>query len=248
MNSIRVGPFQIIDEPASSICRRIVESAGTRTAVLALHIGGLNHRHDTAYLAALRRAELVYADSISVVALARIAGARHVQRTPTTDLGWQVIDGLSERLGRPVRLGIIGSDPETLALATARFEASGDVKVVHATDGYRDSYAGPVADLRDAGPDLVLVGLGMPREARWIADHFEQLPDAIIMSCGGWLGFVAGREKRAPRWMQRSGMEWMKRVSQSPRRLLPRYALGVLTVLALTVPQAMRRFREVRLP
>lgn len=212
---------------------------------MALHVGGLNERSDTRFVKVMNEATFVYADGIAVVLLARIAGATKVQRTPTTDLGWEVIGDLSDHLGRRVRVGIIGSDPDTLRKAAANIAAKSDALVVHATDGYQTSYTAALAELRNASPDLVFVGLGMPLEAKWVADHHAELPPAIVMTCGGWLGFVSGKETRAPVWMQRAGLEWVARLYQDPRRLLARYVKGMASFLALLAPQMKLRWRRL---
>lgn len=246
--TVPVGPFAIADQAPDEIRSRITRSIGQRVTVMALHVGGLNERSDADFVKAMNEATFVYADGIAVVLLARIAGASEVQRTPTTDLGWEVIGDLAERLGRRVRVGIIGSDADTLRDAVTKLEAGSRATVVHATDGYQASYTSALAGLRDASPDLVFVGLGMPLEAKWVVSHLAELPSAIIMTCGGWLGFVAGTEARAPRWMQRIGLEWVARLYQAPRRLLPRYVSGMASFLVLIVSQTVFRLRRLGRP
>ena len=52
--------------------------------------------------------------------------------------------------------------------------------------------------------------MGAPREMRWVRQHLGELPDALIITCGGWFGFLTGREGRAPRMLRRPGLEWSR--------------------------------------
>jgi exopolysaccharide biosynthesis WecB/TagA/CpsF family protein len=74
-----------------------------------------------------------------------------------------------------------------------------------------------------ARPDLVLVGVGFPRQERLIASMRRDLPGAWFLGCGMAINFVAGEKPRAPAWMQRAGIEWLHRLASEPRRLTERY-------------------------
>lgn len=78
--------------------------------------------------------------------------------------------------------------------------------------------------IRDAAPDLLFVAFGQPEGERWIVRHHEDLGVPVSVQVGASLDFAAGRVARAPRWMQRSGLEWVFRLGLEPRRLAGRYA------------------------
>ncbi|UAL30593.1 WecB/TagA/CpsF family glycosyltransferase [Nocardioides rotundus] len=227
--------------------RSIVDLAGTPTArtAYALHVGGLNARGDRDFVTAMRAGDLVYADGGSVVGLARLAGARHIERAPTTDIGWEILRGIASRRGRPARVALIGGPPGLAerAAATILAEAPGAAEIVATHDGYQQAWSEPLAEVRSANPDVVLVGLGAPREMIWCHEHRSSLPaGAVIVTVGGWFGHVTGDESRAPRLLRRSGLEWIARLAQAPRRLAGRYALGLLSTLVL-VPRQLRNRR-----
>jgi N-acetylglucosaminyldiphosphoundecaprenol N-acetyl-beta-D-mannosaminyltransferase len=77
--------------------------------------------------------------------------------------------------------------------------------------------------VRAAAPDLVLVALGAPKQERWIHRHLERLRPAVALGVGASLDFLAGRVRRAPRWISRAGLEWAYRLAHEPRRLAHRY-------------------------
>lgn len=82
-----------------------------------------------------------------------------------------------------------------------------------------------VERIRATKADLVFVALGAPKQEIWIDAVREKLRPAVLLAVGGSLDFVAGAMPRAPRWMSRSGLEWVFRLSREPRRLWRRYLL-----------------------
>ncbi|WP_328322335.1 WecB/TagA/CpsF family glycosyltransferase [Kribbella sp. NBC_00382] len=84
-----------------------------------------------------------------------------------------------------------------------------------------------VARLNEANPDIIWVGLGAPKQERWMAEHRDRLDAAILIGVGAAFDFHTGRLDRAPDWMQRAGLEWSYRLYKEPRRLWRRYVLGI---------------------
>lgn len=244
LRAVEVAGLPVADASRADVVSRIVDLAAGATGpvlVFALHVGGLNDRKDAAFVAAMRCADLVYADGGSAVWLARRAGAVAVERAPTTDIGWDVLAGLHRRLGRPVRLALIGGPPGLAQRAGAEFDATGHTETVVTVDGYQDDWAQPLAEVRSATPDLTVVGLGAPYEMKWCVEWRDQLPASAVLTCGGWFGHTVGDERRAPRLLRRSGLEWIARLAQQPRRLGPRYARGLASTAAVAVQQRRAR-------
>ena len=88
----------------------------------------------------------------------------------------------------------------------------------------RDEEAALIGRIRAARPHVLVVALGQPKGERWIAQHLEELDVPVSVQVGAALDFAAGRRRRAPVWMQDSGLEWTFRLGLEPRRLLARYA------------------------
>ena len=80
-----------------------------------------------------------------------------------------------------------------------------------------------IAKIAGAEPDLVFVGLGFPKQERVVSRLRPALPAGWFVGCGAAVNFVAGDVERAPRWMQRTGLEWAHRLGTDPRRLAGRY-------------------------
>ena len=242
--TVQVGPFRLLDAPrqqvASAIADAFAENGTNRpTLSFACHVGGLNLRHDHTFVAAMQRADVTYADGVSVVALMKVAGAKSVERHPTTDLGWEVFETMHKRLGRPPKVALVGGPDGLAAAAGETITESGKADVVATEHGYHSDWTGVLERIRAADPDVVVVGMGMPNEALWTSKHFDELPPAIVLTCGGWFGYLVGNEKRAPEWMRRSGLEWVARLAQAPTRLWKRYAGGAVSTVAM-MPTAYR--------
>src|ERR687892_232608 len=77
-----------------------------------------------------------------------------------------------------------------------------------------------------ARPDVVWVGLGTPKQDYWMDEFRDRLDAGVLVGVGAVFDFLSGTKRRAPRWMQRSGLEWLHRLASEPRRLWRRYLLG----------------------
>ena len=94
--------------------------------------------------------------------------------------------------------------------------------------------------MRVARPDILFVGLGSPKQEQWIARYGEQSGAKLSLGVGISFGFVAGDVVRAPRWMQRFGLEWCHRLMQEPGRLWKRYLVDDVAFLRIV----LREFKE----
>jgi N-acetylglucosaminyldiphosphoundecaprenol N-acetyl-beta-D-mannosaminyltransferase len=93
-----------------------------------------------------------------------------------------------------------------------------------------------VRRINAAAPDLVFVGLGCPKQERWMAEHRERLHAPALLGVGAAFDFHTGLVPQAPRWMMGAGLEWLFRLSQEPRRLWRRYLVyNPLFVFHLTL-------------
>jgi N-acetylglucosaminyldiphosphoundecaprenol N-acetyl-beta-D-mannosaminyltransferase len=93
--------------------------------------------------------------------------------------------------------------------------------------------------IENARPHILLVAYGFTQQELWIARHRERLRGVVAIGVGGALDFIAGRVRRAPRWMQRAGLEWLFRLAVQPWRAR---RMAVLPVFAL---RALREEREL---
>lgn len=101
-----------------------------------------------------------------------------------------------------------------------------------------------VAQINQAAPSIVWVGLGTPKQDLWMAAHRAQVSAPVLIAVGAAFDFHAGRVRQAPRWMQRAGLEWFFRLCQEPRRLWYRYLVYNPLFLLLITGQllGLRRY------
>jgi N-acetylglucosaminyldiphosphoundecaprenol N-acetyl-beta-D-mannosaminyltransferase len=244
---VAVGPFRVMDATRGRFVEHVVglvrASPARPVLVYALHVGGLNARQRPDFVSAMNSADAVYADGGSVVWLAKIAGARDIERAPTTDVGWDVIRALSDELERPVRVALVGGPVGLAERAGRALEEGAPAQVVMTDHGYHRDWDGIVRSLHEAAPDVTLVGMGAPAEMVWCQRERDRLPPGLVLTCGGWFGHMVGDERRAPKLLRHSGIEWVARVAQSPGRLGPRYVRGVGSSVAMSVPALRNRVR-----
>lgn len=102
-----------------------------------------------------------------------------------------------------------------------------------------------LARIQASGADVLAVGLGAPKQERWIMQHREQLPEVrLFFAVGKTIDFMAGATPRAPQWMTRAGLEWAYRMLQEPRRLARRYLVEDLPVFRLLWQQKRGRYQN----
>lgn len=95
--------------------------------------------------------------------------------------------------------------------------------------------------INEAQPDYVWVGLGTPKQDLWVADHRPRLAAAALLAVGAAFDLMAGQQRRAPEWMQRTGLEWLYRLEHEPRRLARRYTVVNARFVALVARDRLRR-------
>jgi N-acetylglucosaminyldiphosphoundecaprenol N-acetyl-beta-D-mannosaminyltransferase len=82
------------------------------------------------------------------------------------------------------------------------------------------------AEIAAHRPDIIWVGLGTPKQEKFMAQHWQSLDAGVLIGVGAAFDFHTGRVRQAPRWMQHSGLEWLFRLSMEPRRLAHRYLVN----------------------
>jgi N-acetylglucosaminyldiphosphoundecaprenol N-acetyl-beta-D-mannosaminyltransferase len=180
-------------------------------------------RRDPAFRAIIDAARLRLPDGMGVVYGARLAGLR-LRGTVTGRLLPQAV----ARHPDSPRLALVGGRPGASERAAERLRAAGaDVSVTSSPPmGFR--IGGPedqaaVRALAAAQPEVLFVGLGSPKQDRWMARHAVELPRTVMVGIGAGIDVLGGRQAAAPAWMTRVGLEWAYRLIHEPRRLARRY-------------------------
>jgi N-acetylglucosaminyldiphosphoundecaprenol N-acetyl-beta-D-mannosaminyltransferase len=199
-----------------------------RGYVCAVAVHALTVGHDDPEMGdALRGASLVLPDGMPVVWAANLLGAKLDDRVYGPELMLRYNDRCAERGHRVWLYG--GRDQGSLVqLALNLRKRHPGINIV---GGYSPPFRAMTAQeedslieqINEARPDVLWVGIGVPKQEKWMARMRERLEVPVMCAVGAAFDFHAGRISQAPSWMQERGLEWIYRIAQEPRRLLPRY-------------------------
>jgi N-acetylglucosaminyldiphosphoundecaprenol N-acetyl-beta-D-mannosaminyltransferase len=226
----------------------IDQRAPSYVCVTGVH-GVMESQRDDGLRRIHNAAGMVTPDGIPMVWLSRMHGHAHVERVYGPDLMLAAcgITGEARRAGIAVeryRHFLYGGTDDTLARLSARLiERNPRLQIVGAyAPPFRPLTAAEddavIATINGARPDLVWVGLSTPKQERWMAEHVGKLSAPALIGVGAAFDFHSGSKRQAPVWMQRSGLEWLFRLSTEPGRLWKRYLVNNPTFVMLVVAQA----------
>lgn len=191
-------------------------------------------RDSSDYAAVMEQADLVTSDGMPLVWTLRALGLE-ATRVYGPDLTPLVIEAAArERI--PVAL--YGGTPQVLSQLTNRFEvAYSEAPPFRPPTPEED--ARTTQAIIDSGARIIFVGLGSPKQDRWMHAHRGKIP-SVMLGVGAAFDFLAGAKPQAPRWMQNSGLEWLFRLSTEPRRLWSRYLKQNPRFALLALTQILR--------
>jgi N-acetylglucosaminyldiphosphoundecaprenol N-acetyl-beta-D-mannosaminyltransferase len=246
--SLQVSPYGLAEAT-----ERILEWAvvGESRSVCAANVHMVMEAHDDPEFAQrVNGADLVTPDGMPVAWALRIQGIRHQQRVSGPELMLEVCR-LAALQGIPV--GFHGGKPEVLEALTSEIHRRfPSLFITYAVSPpFRPLSEAEEAETRDSirasGIRILFVGLGCPRQERWMARHRGILP-AVMLGVGAAFDFHAGTLRKAPLWMQRAGLEWAFRLAMEPRRLFWRYFKHNPRFILLLALQLLRSATPNRKP
>lgn len=213
---------------------------------LCLHSGSLKDAE------LLRRfydhAHYTLADGMSMVLLGRLLGHRIGIRHRVAYNDWLPFM-LPVAVDRGWRIFYLGSTLEAAAkgaeVLRARYPGL-QLKVHHGHFDAQygsDSNAKVVAEISGCRPHILFVGMGIPRQERWIQENFDDLEVNVILPSGATLDYIAGAKRMAPRWMGKLGLEWAFRLVTEPRRLAFRYLVEPWGLLGVVLRNTLEQSR-----
>jgi len=228
---IRVGklPLDVVDfEGALDAIDRLIreKNGGTVFTPNVDHV--VMAEHDERFRTAYAAAALSLVDGTPVLWASRLLRTPLPAKISGSDL---VLPLMRRAAERGYRVYFLGGAEGVAELAKSKLEAALPGIQIVGTDASRINVDEPaeadeVAErIVRAQPDLVLVALGAPKQELWSYTRSERLKPAVLIGVGASLDFVAGVQKRSPRWMSKVGLEWLYRLAQEPRRLAARYLL-----------------------
>lgn len=229
-----------MDETVEQV-ERLVATGGTHQHLVLNAAKVVQAADDPALRDIVRSCSLVNADGQSIVWAARLLGVPVPERVTGIDLMDRLLDRAQD-LGWSVYF--LGATDDVVRTVV---ELQHDHRPALRIAGYRNGFWRPeeerdvVAQVAATKPTLLLVAIPSPRKETFLARHLDALGATFAMGVGGSFDVVAGVTRRAPRWMQRAGLEWSYRLLQEPRRMFRRYLVGNTRFLLLTLAELVRR-------
>ncbi len=220
-------PINVLTREQLTGALRHVLETGQRGWFSYVNIHAINLSLDLHWFRQFLQHSLVtYCDGAGVRVGAWMLGKKLPERIVMTDWIHDVCD-LAQRLEK--RVFFLGSTRTIIAWAVnvlGRMYPGMIIAGFHHGYFSREEQERIVHHINDSRPDILVVGMGMPLQERWILENIEKLDVPVLLNAGSCFDFVAGAKSRCPRWMGQAGMEWLFRLLLEPRRLWRRYLIG----------------------
>jgi N-acetylglucosaminyldiphosphoundecaprenol N-acetyl-beta-D-mannosaminyltransferase len=214
-----------LDSALAAVAQALENRTKGYVCVTGVH-GVSEARADPGFRAILNRAFLNTPDGMPMVWMGRLQGFGHMRRVYGPDLMLRVCDYTRTRgFSHFFYGGAPGVAEDLKTRLEARFPG---LRVAGAFSPPFRSLTGVeeaelAARVRALRPDIFWVGLSTPKQEKFMAQYWRKLEATLFFGVGAAFDFHAGRVRQAPRWMQRSGLEWSFRLGCEPRRLWKRY-------------------------
>jgi N-acetylglucosaminyldiphosphoundecaprenol N-acetyl-beta-D-mannosaminyltransferase len=203
-------------------------------------------RDDPVFLEAMNAADVTTPDGVPLVWALRLLGVTAAERVT----GPILMDLLCREAARSrIPVGLYGSTEAVVSSLRARLQMRHPGLQVAFAEAppfrplSEQELEGTRGGIASAGVRILFVGLGAPKQERWMADNAAHLP-CVMVGVGAAFDVLAGRTTRPPTWMQSSGLEWTYRLAHEPRRLWRRYLIGNPRFAVLFTRQLIKRIAD----
>ena len=234
-----------LKQAIDSVLQSLSQSVPAQIFFLNAHGVTIAHR-DSRYRQALQQATHVFADGIGMRLAAALFRALLVDNVNGTDLFPLLCEALQNT---EVRIFLLGAEPgiaEQMRVQTLNRYPG--LRFCGTHHGYfsPDEETHVLDMIRCEKTDLLLVGLGIPRQEKWIAEHLQACGVKVAIGVGGLFDFYSCKISRAPLWMRKIGLEWFYRLLQEPSRLWKRYLFGNMYFLGLVLLEYLKRKERIQ--
>jgi len=198
---------------------------------------------DTKYAKILNSSSLNVADGFGLKIGGSILGQKVPHRITGVNLTWEILKMANKK---PYKIMLLGGKPGIAKLAAEKIRAKfANIEIVGAGEGLQIKYKKGSIDydhkknqkvinfINQAKPDILLIAFGAPKQEFWIYENIYKIkPVKLAVGVGGTFDFIAGKTKRAPKWIRKIGFEWMYRLIQEPKRI--KRIISALIIFPLT--------------
>ncbi len=224
---------------------------GSHVVVTPNTVSLMRAQQDVALLDSYRRADLVVADGAGLVWATRLLGIPLPERVPGIALAEELLRMGNDCACRVFLLG--GKEGVCLRAKERLLQRFPGLRIVGVQHGFFSDEEEVISAIDRARPDLLLVGMGVPRQELFMMRVRDRLNVPLMIGIGGALDIFSGDRVRAPRIWQKMGLEWLFRLLQEPRRmrdvlLIPRFMLRVLWMRGILSIKGFLSISERRRP
>lgn len=234
INPLRRFEFLVIIESAIRNGRQLAQF-GVNSATINDIVRNKEFKHT------INSADLVHIDGMSVVWALRSFGYTVPERVATPDLADDIL-AMANR--ERMSIFLFGAQENILSLCRKNIEKKfPNIVIAGSRNGYyRPEEEKDIFDLiNKANPDILFLGMSSPKKELFFESYRHRLEARYILGVGGYFDIKSGLIRRAPRWMQDTGLEWLFRLMQEPRRLWKRYLIGIFQFFWLVTKEKLRR-------
>ncbi|OQY97671.1 MAG: acetyl-mannosamine transferase [Candidatus Brocadia sp. UTAMX2] len=197
-----------------------------------------------------QEASLVLADGMPIVWASKFLGTPLKEKVSGSDLVPVICKFAAEKGYRLFflggRLGAVEKARENLIKMYPQIKIVGVYSPPFGFENNREENEIIIKMIQNARPEILLVGLGAPKQEKWIYRHYKKLDVPVAIGVGVTFEFISGMVKRAPKWMQKLGLEWFWRLIMEPRRLWKRYLIQDICFFGLVLKQKIRSKKDLK--
>lgn len=232
---LKVG-VDLLDDYSAWLLQRLEANQGAQVTTLNAEMAMLAEKNPE-LAQVIQQSELVIPDGAGVTIYLRLHGYRQ-QRCPGIELAASLLETWGEN-AQPRAIAFYGGQPGIAATAAQNWRQSYPHLEIISNHGYLDTDAMAIwqTTLTERQPQLILVGLGVPRQEFWIRDNRHLCPQSIWIGVGGSFDIWAGQKQRAPGWLRENNLEWLYRLYQEPWRWRRMLALPHFLLKAISTSQ-----------
>ena len=183
---------------------------------------------NTVFQQAYSNAALILTDGKPLSGALKLLGDPVPEVVPGSDLVPRIFDAVTDDKRLTVYLlgaghGVAERASRVIHESWNNIDCVGWYSPPYGFESNEDENSKIVGLINNAHPDLLIIGLGAPKQEIWIGAHREQINSGLALCVGATIDFLAGEQRRAPIWMRKFALEWMHRLLSDPRRLFRRY-------------------------
>lgn len=216
-----------VEDLNAEVCKWLSEDK--QRILLNINIHGMNLSRKHHWMVDFYNdSDAVLCDGTGVLWASRLTGNRIKERIALTDWGWPLA-GILEKGGYSVFLlgdydHVIDKSLLNLKQRYPGLIVTGGRNGFFDLDGKENREI--IDQINNSGTDVLLVGMGMPRQEKWVLENKSKLNVKLIITCGAMFNYYSGHYKRSPYWISKVGLEWFHRFLKAPIRLFSRYFPG----------------------